>query len=125
MDNIETQANAAPAQAETISLDPTPTAEPTPTPVTPVVDAPTETVVVKKAHSRTRAASSRKTATKTATKTAKAPKATKVKRTAGVKAQGQVHKEAFRLLKAEARERGVKPAEIVRLAVHKFVGFKE
>jgi hypothetical protein len=57
-------------------------------------------------------------------KAPKAPKVAKAKRVAGVKAQGQVTKEAFRLLKALAKEKGVRPAQIVTLAVHRFVGFK-
>lgn len=64
-------------------------------------------------------------------KAAKAPKAKKpakekkVRKIAGVKAQGQVAKEAMKLVKALAKEKDVSPAEIVRRAVHKFVGFKE
>lgn len=83
---------------------------------------------VKKAAAPKKKAAAPKPAKKTAAPKAKkvaAPKPAKVSKKAGVKAQGQVHKEAFRLLKAMAKEKGVKAAEIVRLAVHKFVGFKE
>jgi len=68
-----------------------------------------------------------------APKAAKAPRVAKVKtpkvakppRVAGVKAQGQVAKIAMKTLKGMAKDEGVRVAELVRRAVHKYVGHKE
>jgi hypothetical protein len=130
---METTATQTATETNPASVDITPATENTPAETTTVAaEATKENTAVKhtgkKAAKKPAAKKAAKVKAAPKAKAAKAPKAKaapKAKRTAGVKAQGQVAKEAFRLLKAMAKEKGVSPAEVVRLAVHKYVGFKE
>ena len=65
-----------------------------------------------------------KPAKKVAAKKAAKPEKKARKSKAGHKAQGQVSMECFKLLQARAKKDGIREAEVVRLAVEKFLGYK-